>query len=179
MSRGPILAQLKGVRLSLGGAPLFEDVDVTLAKGDRAALVGANGVGKSTIMRILAGDQEADDGGRTLTTGSRIAVVPQEPSFAGFATLLDYACAPFTGGEPTAPHEAEAALEEFGLDPARSPDALSGGEGRRASLARAFAADPDILLLDEPTNHLDIPAIEALEEKLSGCGADVVRVAGH
>ncbi|HVY02552.1 MAG TPA: ABC-F family ATP-binding cassette domain-containing protein, partial [Caulobacterales bacterium] len=166
MSRGPILAQLKGVRLSLGGAPLFEAVDLALDKGDRAALVGANGVGKSTLMRILAGELEPDAGERTIANGVRIAVVPQEPDFSGAASLMEYAAAPFAGGAAGAPHEAAAALQEFGLAPARDPRALSGGEGRRASLARAFAAAPDVLLLDEPTNHLDIPAIEALEERL-------------
>jgi ABC transport system ATP-binding/permease protein len=176
MSRGPILAQLKSVRLSLGGAPLFENADIALAKGDRAALVGANGVGKSTLMRILSGETEADSGDRTLTSGARLAVVPQEPDLDGYATLLDYARAPFGAGEPHADHEATAALQELGLDPTRSPTTLSGGEARRASLARAFAADPDILLLDEPTNHLDIPAIEGLEEKLNAFRGAILMV---
>ena len=167
MSRGPILAQLKGVRVTLGGAPLIDAADLTLAKGDRAALVGANGVGKSTLMRILAGTLEADDGVRVLSAGVHTATVPQEPDLAGFANVLAYAAAPFGDGDHHAAHEAEAALQEFSLAPTRTPDSLSGGEARRASLARAFAADADILLLDEPTNHLDIPAIEALEEKIT------------
>jgi ABC transport system ATP-binding/permease protein len=164
---GLILAQLKGVRLSLGGAPLFEEIDLALRKGERACLVGANGAGKSTLMRILDGRQEADAGIRTLTAGAGIAVVAQEPDLQGFATLLDYAAAPFGAADPTPVSQTEATLAAFGLDPARSPAGLSGGEMRRAALARAFAAAPDVLLLDEPTNHLDIPAIEALEARLA------------
>ncbi|MGE0828207.1 MAG: ABC-F family ATP-binding cassette domain-containing protein [Hyphomonadaceae bacterium] len=163
------LAQMKGVRLSLGGAPLFDDVSLALSRRERAALVGANGAGKSTLMRILAGFVEADAGEIAFAAGASVAFAPQEPSFEGFATVRDFVCAPLVArahAQALPAHEAEAALAEFGLDPDRAPQGLSGGEMRRASLARAFAADADILLLDEPTNHLDIPAIEALEERL-------------
>jgi ATP-binding cassette subfamily F protein uup len=162
MARPTALIQLKAVRLSLGGAPLFEGVDVSLARGERAALVGANGAGKSTLLRILLGDLEADSGERALAAGAHLAVVAQEPDLAGHATLRAYVTAQ---GAPE--HRAEAELMALDLDPDRTPDGLSGGEQRRAALARAFAADPDILLLDEPTNHLDIPAIEALEARLA------------
>jgi ATP-binding cassette subfamily F protein uup len=155
------LAQLKGVRLGLGGAPLFDGVDMVLAKGERAALVGDNGAGKSTLLRILQREIEPDDGEAIFASGVTLAVVPQEPDLAGFATLRDYA---MDAGAPA--HEAEAALQSFALDPDRGVAGLSGGETRRAALARAFAADPDVLLLDEPTNHLDIPAIEDLETRL-------------
>ncbi len=164
MSR--VLAQLKDVRLSLGGAPLFEGVDMALIKGERATLVGDNGAGKSTLIRILAREVEPDRGERTFANGATLAYVAQEPDIGGHATLRDYATAPF-GDAPGAPaYAAEALLDAWGLDPDRAPQGLSGGETRRAALARAFAADPDILLLDEPTNHLDIPAIEDLEARL-------------
>jgi ATP-binding cassette subfamily F protein uup len=156
------LVQIKGARLSLGGAPLFSEIDFTLGKGERVALIGANGAGKSTLMRVLAGLVEPDEGERTLTAGARFALAPQEPSLAGFPTLIDYVAA-----EPQTPrYKAEAALQSFSLIPDRRIEGLSGGETRRASLARAFAADADILLLDEPTNHLDIAAIESLEQRL-------------
>jgi ATP-binding cassette subfamily F protein uup len=158
--RAPILA-LKDVRLADGPLMLFDGVDLALDARVRACLVGRNGAGKSTLLRILAGRIEADDGERTVTPGTRIAFVPQEPEITG-ATLLDYAAA---GGAPD--HEAEAALESFGLDPRKAAQGLSGGEIRRAALARAFAEDPDVLLLDEPTNHLDILAIETLEAELA------------
>src|SRR5580704_17045784 len=144
---------------------LFDGVDLALEAGVRACLVGRNGAGKSTLLRVLAGITEPDGGERTLTPGIRISLVAQEPLIEG-ETLAAYASA---GGAPN--HEAEAALQAFGLDPARGTQALSGGEGRRAALARAFAEKPDVLLLDEPTNHLDIFAIETLEAMLSASRA--------
>ena len=169
MPAGPALAHLKDVRLSLGGAPLFEGVTFTLHKGERAALVGANGAGKSTLMRMLAGLTEPDAGEIGFISGAVVALAAQEPSLEGFTTLRDYARAASSQwlDAEAAAHAADAALQSFGLDPERAPIALSGGELRRASLARAFAAAPDVLLLDEPTNHLDISAIQALEERLA------------
>jgi ATP-binding cassette subfamily F protein uup len=164
MSRAPILA-LKDVRLADGPRMLFDGVDLALEPGVRAALVGRNGAGKSTLLRVLTGRTETDGGERTITPATRISVVAQEPDIAG-ESLVAYATA---GGAPA--HEAEAALQAFGLDPARVTAGLSGGEGRRAALARAFAERPDVLLLDEPTNHLDIFAIETLEAMLAASRA--------
>jgi ATP-binding cassette subfamily F protein uup len=162
--RPPILA-LKDVRLADGPRQLFDGVDLGLEPGVRACLVGRNGAGKSTLLRMLTGAQEPDDGERTQTPAIRISLVSQEPDIAG-ETLSDFASA---GG--AAPHEAEAALQAFGLDPQRGTEGLSGGEKRRAALARAFAERPDVLLLDEPTNHLDIFAIETLEAMLAASRA--------
>jgi len=163
-ARPPILA-LKDVRLADGPRQLFDGVDLALEPGSRACLVGRNGAGKSTLLRILAGAQEADAGERTQSPALRIGLVAQEPEIAA-PTLIAFASA---GG--AAAHEAEAALQALGLDPARAADGLSGGERRRAALARAFAERPDVLLLDEPTNHLDIFAIETLEAMLAGSRA--------
>jgi ATP-binding cassette subfamily F protein uup len=165
---GPIVAQLKDARIVLGGASLFDHVNIAIARDERIAFVGPNGAGKSTLIRILGGSVEPDSGERTLAVGAEVAYVPQEPDIAGFATLLEYAVAGFGLDRPLASHACEAMLATFGLDPARAPEGLSGGEIRRAALARAFAAQPNLLLLDEPTNHLDIVAIEALEERLRG-----------
>jgi ATP-binding cassette subfamily F protein uup len=162
--RAPILA-LKDVRLADGPKMMFDGVDLALEPRVRACLVGRNGAGKSTLLRVIAGEVQADDGERTVTPGTRIAFVRQEPEITG-AALLDYATA--GGAEP---HEAAAALETFGLDPAKPAQGLSGGETRRAALARAFAEDPDVLLLDEPTNHLDILAIETLEAEIAASRA--------
>jgi len=160
MSPRPPALALKDVRLADGPNPLFDGVDLALEPRIRTCLVGRNGAGKSTLMRILIGALEPDDGSRFVTPGLKIAIVPQEPDIVG-ATLLDYAVA---GGAPD--YRAEAELGVFGLDPAKPAQGLSGGETRRAALARAFAEDPDVLLLDEPTNHLDILAIETLEEEI-------------
>jgi ATP-binding cassette subfamily F protein uup len=169
MARGPALAHIKDLRLSLGAAPLFDGVEFVLHRGERVALIGANGAGKSTLIRMLAGLTEADTGEIAYASGATIALAEQEPDLTRFATLRDYAQAQTTqlaNTHPAAMHAAEAELSAFGLDPDRSTAALSGGETRRASLARAFAAEPDILLLDEPTNHLDISAIEELERRV-------------
>jgi ABC transport system ATP-binding/permease protein len=163
---------LKDVRLADGPVMLFDGVDLALEPRVRACLVGRNGAGKSTLMRILAGQAEADGGARVISPGARIAMVPQEPVIAG-ATLLDYATA---GG--AASHEAEAGLQAFGLDPARSTQGLSGGEIRRAALGRAFAEAPDVMLLDEPTNHLDIFAIQTLEEMV-GASRSAFLIVSH
>ena len=166
----PILI-LKEVRLAFGGKPLFEGVSFTLAKGERAALVGRNGAGKSTLMRLITGRYEADEGELWVHPGTVITTVEQEPDLSAYDTVLDYAT---SGGAE--PWQAEAELGHFGVDPAASPAILSGGQTRRAALAKAFASDPDILLLDEPTNHLDVPMIETLESRLAGFPGAVLLV---
>jgi len=169
-ARAPVLA-LKDVRLADGAKPLFDGVDLALESRVRACLVGRNGAGKSTLLKILAAQGvEADSGERAVQPGAKVVYVSQEPEITG-ETLLEYATA---GGAQD--YEAQAALADFGLDPNKSAKGLSGGETRRAALARAFAEQPDVLLLDEPTNHLDIFAIQTLEDELaaSKCAALIV-----
>ncbi len=146
------------------------DIDLSVAPGEFVCIVGPSGCGKSTLLRILAGTVAVDGGERFATPGLKVVLVAQEPAIEG-ENLLAYASA---GG--AANHEAAAALESFGLDPARPTGGLSGGEARRAALARAFAEAPDVLLLDEPTNHLDILAIEALEARLARSTAAILVV---
>jgi ATP-binding cassette subfamily F protein uup len=165
----PVLA-LKDVRLADGPKMLFDGVDLAVEPRSRACLVGRNGAGKSTLLKILAGQIAADEGERTVQPAIRIAYVPQEPDITG-ETLLDYVVA--GGAEP---HRGEAALELFGIDPAKPAKGLSGGEIRRTALARAFAEEPDVILLDEPTNHLDILAIETLEAELAASRSALVIV---
>ncbi|WP_292160165.1 ATP-binding cassette domain-containing protein [Brevundimonas sp.] len=160
MAARPPLVALRDVRLQDGPRPLFEGVDIAIEPRTRACLVGRNGAGKSTLMKIIMGQVEPDSGERAVQSGIRFANVPQEPVITG-DTLLDYA----TSGEAE-PWTAESWLATFGLDPSKPAVNLSGGEIRRAALARAFAEEPDLMLLDEPTNHLDILAIEQLEEEL-------------
>ncbi|GAA0389454.1 ABC-F family ATP-binding cassette domain-containing protein [Brevundimonas terrae] len=160
MAAKPPLVALKDIHLQDGQRPLFSGVDLAVEPRSRAALVGRNGAGKSTLMKVVMGFIEPDSGDRAVQAGTRFAYVPQEPEITG-ETLIDYAS---SGAAET--WTAESWLTTFGLDPYKSTQGLSGGEIRRAALAKAFAEEPEVLLLDEPTNHLDILAIELLEEEL-------------
>jgi ATP-binding cassette subfamily F protein uup len=164
MPAAPILA-LQDIRLTLGSTLLLERAELSLLPGDKVALVGRNGSGKSTLLKIAAGEIEPDGGKRFLQPGATIRYLPQEPDLSGYATTLDYAAAGLEAGND--PHRARYLLEHLGLTGSEEPSRLSGGEARRAALARVLAPEPDILLLDEPTNHLDLPAIEWLEAELA------------
>jgi len=170
MAARPPLVSLKDVRLQDGQRPLFEGVDLAIEPRTRSCLVGRNGAGKSTLMKMVMGLIEPDSGDRSVQAGVRFAYVPQEPLIAG-DTLLDYA----TSGAAE-PWMAESWLTTFGMDPEKPARGLSGGEIRRAALAKAFAEEPDLLLLDEPTNHMDILAIELLEKEIiaAKCAALIV-----
>jgi ATP-binding cassette subfamily F protein uup len=136
-----------------------------VSAGERLCLVGRNGSGKSTLLKIAAGLVEPDRGTTFLKPDATIRYLPQEPDLSGFATVMDYVEAGLGPNDDR--HATRYLMEQLGLRGDESPAALSGGEARRAALARVFAPSPDILLLDEPTNHLDLPAIEWLESELS------------
>jgi len=160
----PILA-LRGATLTFGGEALFRDVELALQPGARACLVGRNGSGKSTLMKVLAGLIELDAGERYVEPGLSIGYLPQDVPMPTEGTVLEFVAA---GSGAQAPrHEIEEVLALVGIDGARSTTGLSGGESRRAAMARALLGDPDVLLLDEPTNHLDLPTILWLEKTLA------------
>ena len=161
----PPLLSLQGAMLTLGGKPLLDGADLSVAPGARICLVGRNGSGKSTLLKIAAGEIEADAGVRFLQPGASLRYLPQEPDFSGFPTTAAYVEAGL--GPLDDPHVALSLLRDLGLSGAENPMTLSGGEARRAALARVLAPEPDILLLDEPTNHLDLPTILWLEERLA------------
>ncbi|QEX24581.1 ATP-binding protein [Hypericibacter adhaerens] len=161
----PILI-LRDIHLTFGGTPLLEGAELALSAGERLCLVGRNGSGKSTLLKIAAGLIQPDGGERFLQPGTTLRYLPQEPDLSGFATTLAYVEAGLAPGDDA--YRAKYLLEQLGLTGEESPARLSGGEARRAALARALAPEPDILLLDEPTNHLDLPAIEWLEAELKG-----------
>jgi ATP-binding cassette subfamily F protein uup len=163
MAEAPILSW-EGLGLQQGGRWLFRELDLAILPRDRLALIGRNGAGKTTLFRLIADQIEADKGKRSIQPGTRIVVLEQDPFFTGYATLMDYA---LHGADAPARHEVEAIAGQLGIDMARPADSASGGERRRAALARALAQDPDLLLLDEPTNHLDLAAIEWLEAWLT------------
>lgn len=158
----PILSW-EGLGLHQGTGWLFQDLDIQIAPRDRLALIGRNGAGKSTLLKLIAGTIDADKGKRSVQPGARVVTLEQDPFFKGFATLRDFA---LHGPDAPEPHEVEAIADQLGIDLAREAQNASGGERRRAALARALAQDPDVLLLDEPTNHLDLAAIEWLEDWL-------------
>ncbi len=162
-AKSPPLLALQQVGVDLGDRKLFEGLDLALARGERACLVGRNGSGKSTILRLLCGEQEPDGGQRFLQPGVRVGYLPQSPALPGESTVRDYVTAEL---EPEALHLGEAAIERLSVDPDARLATLSGGAGRRAALARVLAGQPEVLLLDEPTNHLDLPTILWLEEQL-------------
>ena len=160
----PPQLQLRDIRLTLGSAPLLDGAELSISPGDRIALVGRNGSGKSTLLRIAAGESAMDGGTRFAQPNARMRYLPQEPDLTGFATTLDFVLAGLDDDEGA--YRARAMMADLGVDPTADPAKLSGGEARRAALARVLAAEPDILLLDEPTNHLDLVAIEWLEKEL-------------
>ena len=160
----PPLLLLQSIRLTFGGAPVLDAAGLSVAPGERLALVGRNGSGKSSLLKIAAGLLEADAGSRFLQPGATVRYLPQEPDVAGFPSTLAYVEAGLAPGDD--PYRARYLLEQLGLRGKEDPSVLSGGEARRCALARTLAPSPDILLLDEPTNHLDLPVIAWLESEL-------------
>ncbi len=168
----PPLLLLQDIHLTFGGTPLLEGAELSVGSGERLCLVGRNGSGKSTLLKIAAGTVAFDTGTRFLQPSVTIRYLPQEPDLSGFVTTAAFVEAGL--GPSDDPHRARYLLETLGLTGEEEPARLSGGESRRAALARALAPEPDILLLDEPTNHLDIAAIEGLEETLNGSRSAMV-----
>ena len=163
MARAPLL-QLTDISLTFGGNPVFDGLNMTVQQGDRLALVGRNGSGKSTLMKIMAGLVEPDKGQVVTPAGIHVGYMEQDPDLSGFQTLGEFARASLPDGEG---YRVEMVAEGLKFDPDRPVATASGGERRRAALARLLAEAPDLMLLDEPTNHLDIEAIGWLEEQLS------------
>jgi ATP-binding cassette subfamily F protein uup len=166
------LLQLKDIALTFGGTPLLSGAELSVAAGERVSLVGRNGTGKSTLLKIAAALVEPDRGSVFIQPGTVVRYLPQEPDLSGFTSTLAYVEAGLRPGDDH--HAARRLLEQVGLTGQEVPAKLSGGEARRASLARALAANPDILLLDEPTNHLDLTTIEWLERDLDSRRAALV-----
>ncbi len=154
----------EGLGLVQGSGWLFRGLDLYVGDRDRLALVGRNGAGKTTLLKLIAGTIDCDEGRRSIVPGRRVVLLEQEPSFSGYATLRDFVMA---GDDAPLAYEAEAIADQMGVDLDRDAASASGGERRRAGLARALAQNPDLLLLDEPTNHLDLAAIDWLEDWLS------------
>ncbi len=161
----PPLLTLRDVHVTFGGRPVFEGVECHIQPGDRICLVGRNGSGKSTLMKVMAGIVDVDDGEVFVQPGVTVSYLPQDPVMPEGQTVHDYVSSGLRHEEDH--YRVDMCLEAMKLDSTRDTGTLSGGEGRRAAIARAIVSEPDILLLDEPTNHLDMPTITWLEEELS------------
>lgn len=157
---------IRNAKLSFGLNPLFTDVDLYINRGDKICLVGRNGCGKSTLLKVIAREIEPDEAEFFVQPGIKIGYMPQEPDFSGFKTLREVVEAGLPKEEKNQVYRADRLIEYFDINEKQNPAQSSGGERRKAALARALIDEPDILLLDEPTNHLDISTIEKLEDLL-------------
>src|SRR6185312_5611113 len=158
----PILSY-EDLGLVQGEGWLFRELDIYIGERDRLALIGRNGAGKTTLLKCLAGLIDPDRGKRTIVPGTNVILLEQDPRMDGFESLHDWV---LHGADAPEPHEAAAIADQLGIDLSRPTMTASGGERRRAAIARALGSCPDVLLLDEPTNHLDLGAIEWLEDWL-------------
>src|SRR3546814_19922732 len=158
----PPLIALKDARLAFGATTLFSGLSLALATGERAGLGGRDGTGKSTLLKVIAVLLDLDGGERFLQPGTRVAYLPQDPQFAVDDSIADYVARDPKGGEAAPRHAVDAVLARLELDGLRRLGGLSGGEGRRVTLARCLVSNPEVLLLHEPTNHLDLPTTNLL-----------------
>ena len=173
MPEAPIYT-LKGATLSFGTNRLFTNVDLFINRGDKISLVGRNGSGKSTLLKVIAGVIEADNAEIFTQPGIRISYMPQEPDFTGFATLRDVVKAGLPQTDENLDYKADILIDKFSIQADAAPGEASGGEKRKAALARALISEPDILPLAAPTNHLDMPSIEKLEEIIAAFRGAVI-----
>ncbi len=163
--------QIEKLTKSVGDRMLFADVTFGINRGDKIGLIAKNGTGKTTMLRIIAGLDEADSGTVTRRTGLKVALVEQKPDFGGSDATPLSACSAFN------PDDATRMLTQLGVSDVNAPIAtLSGGQQKRVAIARALLSEPDLLILDEPTNHLDIQVIEWLEGRLTRSSATILLV---
>ena len=170
----PPLLTLANIQLTFGSTPLLEGADLSVMARERLCLVGRNGSGKSTLLKIAAGLIEPDEGTRFVQPGTTIRYLPQEPDLSAFETARAYIEAGLVGADDG--FRIPYLLDALGLTGDEDPRVMSGGEMRRAALARTLAPEPDILMLDEPTNHLDLPAIEWLEGELASSASALLLI---
>lgn len=164
MDTTPPIYAIKGAELSFGTNQLFSNVDLYINAGDKISLVGRNGSGKSTLLKVISGVIEPDNGEIFIQPGVKIAYMPQEPDFGGYATLRDVVLSGLPQNGEGQEYKADMFIQQFNIAAEADPATASGGERRKAALAKTLVDNPDILLLDEPTNHLDIATIEILEK---------------
>ncbi|MBQ8870891.1 MAG: ABC-F family ATP-binding cassette domain-containing protein [Alphaproteobacteria bacterium] len=164
MAVEPPIYTIKNAHLSFGLNPLFTGVELNISKGDKICLVGRNGSGKSTLLKVISGVIEPDNAEIFIQPGTKISYMPQEADFSMYKTLREIVLSGLEKYTQEQEYKADILIENLKIMQDQSPMQASGGELKKASLARALISEPDILLLDEPTNHLDIETIEKLEE---------------
>ena len=172
----PPILTIKGARLSFGTNELFTNVELYINRGDKISLVGRNGCGKSTLLKVIARDIEPDAGEIFVQPGVKVSYMPQDPDFSGYATLREVVLSGLPEHERGQEYRADILIEQFDIRAAQSPEQSSGGERKKAALAKALINEPDILLLDEPTNHLDMPTIEKLEKIIADFRGAVILI---
>ena len=157
------IINIEHIEKIFGDKVIFDDASLGIQQGDKIGIIGINGTGKSTLLRIIAGEEEPDRGEVIRQNGLKILYLPQNPEFPREGTLASYALK----GDPQTDWQVESYLNILGITDLEAPFAtLSGGQKRKAALARALSQDFDVLLLDEPTNHLDMEMTGWLEEYL-------------
>ena len=167
---------LNDITISFGGPALVENAHLSVHAGDRICLVGRNGAGKSSLLKVMAGLTLPDDGERIVPPNTRITYLAQTPSLRDWPTALDAVKSGLTPEQSDLEYLADSYLRELNVAPERPTITMSGGEERKVALAKALIGDPHVLLLDEPTNHLDLPSIEWLERTLARLNGAVVLI---
>lgn len=170
----PPLITLKNIKLTFGVKPLFEGLELNISKGDKVCLVGRNGSGKSTLLKILSSVLEPDEGEIYIEPGLKVSYMPQEPDCLECKTLREVVLSGLKKYDASMEYKADILIDELQIKEDQSPEQSSGGEIKKAMLAKALISDPDVLLLDEPTNHLDIETIEKLEEIIKNFSGAVI-----
>lgn len=170
----PPVYTLKGIKIRFGSKQLFEDVELYINRGDKISLVGRNGSGKSTLLKIIAGLIEPDDGEIFIQPNTKIGYMPQDADLSGFKTLREVVASGLKRHDGSEDYKTDIWIKQLEIAADADPATASGGERRKATLAKALIEEPDILLLDEPTNHLDMPTIEQLEKIIGSYGGAVV-----
>ena len=174
MDNFPPIYTIKGAHLSFGLHPLFTGLDLVIGRSDKTCLIGRNGSGKSTLLKVIAGVIEPDKGEIFIQPGTKIAYMPQESDFKGYATLKDVILSGLSEHRADEDYRADILIGLLDIAGSQNPETASGGERKKAALAKALIGEPDILLLDEPTNHLDIATIEKLEEIINNFKGAVI-----
>ncbi len=170
----PPVYTLKGIKIRFGSKQLFEDVELYINQGDKISLVGRNGSGKSTLLKIIAGLIEPDDGEIFIQPNTKIGYMPQDADLSGYSDLRAVVASGLTENDGSSDYKVQMWIEQLDIAADADPQTASGGERRKATLAKALINQPDILLLDEPTNHLDMPTIEQLEKIIAAYNGAVV-----